>query len=248
MNGNGSATHTTPSPAEQRNLAPLPVGDAAVSVARSREDLLVGYEIVRHRRATRIIHWTTAALFFVCVLTGMPIWSPIFGWMGKLFGSLEVCRWLHPYAGVGFTVAMAVMFFHWVRDMLLEPSDRGWFGRKFLDYMRYRGDDQDGGKYNGGQKLFFWAVSLAALSLLASGVVMWFPESFGNMVRAVAILLHDVTFILFAIAMVGHIYLGTAAEPGTFRSMTRGTVTQPWARLHHPRWYREVMNHDRRPE
>ena len=29
-------------------------------------------------------------------------------------------------------------------------------------------------------------------------------------------------------------------EPGTFRSMVRGTVTTAWARLHHPRWYREV--------
>ena len=40
------------------------------------------------------------------------------------------------------------------------------------------------------------------------------------------ILIHDVTFILFAVAIVFHIYLGTAAEPGTFGSMTRGTVTQ----------------------
>ena len=61
------------------------------------------------------------------------------------------------------------------------------------------------------------------------------------------ILLHDVTFILFAVAIVFHIYLGTAAEPGTFRSMTRGTVTQAWARLHHPRWYREVTGDGDQP-
>ena len=40
--------------------------------------------------------------------------------------------------------------------------------------------------------------------------------------------------------IIGHIYLGTAAEPGTLRSMIHGTVTKDWARLHHPRWYREV--------
>ena len=29
--------------------------------------------------------------------------------------------------------------------------------------------------------------------------------------------------------------------------MTRGTVTRAWARLHHPRWYREVTGEpDRR--
>ena len=53
-------------------------------------------------------------------------------------------------------------------------------------------------------------------------------------------LLHDFTFILFAVAIVFHIYLGTAAEPGTFGSMTRGTVTKAWARLHHPKLVQEV--------
>jgi len=35
-------------------------------------------------------------------------------------------------------------------------------------------------------------------------------------------LLHDLTFILFVVAIVFHIYLGTAALPGTFGSITRG--------------------------
>jgi formate dehydrogenase subunit gamma len=61
-----------------------------------------------------------------------------------------------------------------------------------------------------------------------------------------AYLIHDITFILFALSLVFHIYLGTAAEPGTFRSMTRGTVTRAWARLHHPRWYREVTGEEPR--
>jgi formate dehydrogenase subunit gamma len=56
--------------------------------------------------------------------------------------------------------------------------------------------------------------------------------------------LHDGGFLAFAAAIVAHIYLGTAALPGTFRSMTRGTVTKAWARLHHPRWYRDVTGED----
>jgi cytochrome b subunit of formate dehydrogenase len=46
-------------------------------------------------------------------------------------------------------------------------------------------------------------------------------------------------------SIIGHIYLGTAAEPGTFASMVRGTVTKDWARLHHPKWYREVTGNGR---
>jgi cytochrome b subunit of formate dehydrogenase len=35
--------------------------------------------------------------------------------------------------------------------------------------------------------------------------------------------------------------MSTAQQPGTFRAMTRGTVSRRWARAHHPSWYREEV-------
>ena len=84
--------------------------------------------------------------------------------------------------------------------------------------------------------MFFFAATLAALGLMLSGIVIWFPLQFSQPLREASWVLHDITFILLTIAVVGHIYLGTVAEPGTFASMTRGTVTKKWARFHHPRW------------
>jgi formate dehydrogenase subunit gamma len=214
--------------------------DPAVQIASRTEDVVVGDEIVRHSLGVRVMHWSVSILFMACLLTGMPIWTPVFGWMAHLFGGLHVCRWLHPWLGVGFFVASLVMVAHWWKRMLLERSERAWLGPRMIRYMRYEESDEDVGKYNGGQKLFFWAAGLGAIALLVSGVILWLPTRFHEWARETAILLHDVTFICFAVAIVGHIYLGTAAEPGTFRSMTRGTVTKAWARLHHPRWYREV--------
>jgi len=86
----------------------------------------------------------------------------------------------------------------------------------------------------------FVAGLVFGIGLLVSGLVLWFPVILGRGVGEAAVLLHDLTFILFVAAVIVHVYLGTAAEPGTFHSMTRGTVSRPWARLHHPRWYREV--------
>jgi formate dehydrogenase subunit gamma len=221
--------------------------DPAAAIARSREDVVVGNEIVRHRLATRIVHWTTATFFFAALVSGLPVWSPIFGWMANLFGGLAVCRWLHPFLGIAFFAATFVMFVLWVREMVLEPGEWGWVGPKLFRYLRFEGTDPDVGKYNGGQKVFFWTAALGALGLLASGVVMWYPEEFSQTLRECAIVLHDVTFVLFAVAIVFHVYLGTAAEPGTFGSMTRGTVTKEWARLHHPRWAREVTGASEKP-
>lgn len=222
--------------------------DAAVALARSREDVAIGGEIVRHRRSSRLIHWGVALSFFVCLFSGMPIWSPVFLWMANIFGGLAVCRWLHPWSGVVYFVYSGAMFFHWHKEMRLEAAERGWLGPKAFEYMRYEGDDSNVGKYNGGQKLLFWVASLAALALMASGLVLWFPLEASRIVREAAILLHDITFILFVVTIVFHIYLATAAEPGTFRAMTRGTVSKSWARLHHPRWYREVTGDSSRPK
>jgi formate dehydrogenase subunit gamma len=226
---------------------PNPVLDPAIVRARREEDVVEGGQIVRHRLASRLIHWSVALSFAVTLGTGLPIWTPVFGWLAYLFGGLQVCRWLHPWAGVAFFATSALMFFHWLKEMILRPSERDWLGPKLLAYMRHETTgEEDVGKYNGGQKLFFFATSLGAVGLLLSGLILWFPTAFPPVPWMLAILLHEITFILFTVAIVLHIYLGTAAEPGTFRSMTRGTVTRAWARLHHPGWYRELIDLPRR--
>jgi formate dehydrogenase subunit gamma len=235
-----------------RNLAPHVPADAvhpldeAVIRGRHTENVAVGEEIIRHKLLSRVIHWSVALFFFLSLLSGLPIWTPVFGWMAHLFGGLAVCRWLHPWTGIVFFASTIWMFFHWLKDMRLQGNDWAWLGPKAWSYMSGAEEDPEVGKYNGGQKMFFFTVALGAVGVLLSGIVLWFPLSFSQVLREISLVLHDVTFILFAVAIIGHIYLGTAAEPGTFESMTRGTVNKRWARLHHPRWYREVTGEESR--
>ena len=213
-------------------------GPTIMDVARDREDVMVGDEIVRHKLSSRLIHWAVALFFVLACLTGMPIWSPVFGWMAYFFGGLSVCRWLHAWIGVAFAVASVIMLVHWASVMAFDAVDKKF---SFSEYMRFKeATDPETGKYNAGQKFFFWAATVTMLVLLLTGIPLWWPKSFSWQLRQVSILIHDVAFIGFFCAIVGHIYLGTAAEPGTFRSMTRGTVTKAWAALHHPKWFRDV--------
>ena len=221
-----------------------PAGGAALpapTARGAREDTVVGEYIVRHSLASRVIHWSVALFFFLTLLSGLPIWTPIFRGVASLFGGLAVCRWLHPWTGIAFVAATAVMVMYWMRDMRMKAGDWSWLGPKFIDYFRRRGeDDPNVGKYNGGQKVFFYLVALLAIALLLTGIVLWYPLTFDAALRQVSWVLHDAGFLLFAVAIVGHIYLGTAALPGTFKSMTRGTVSKDYARTHHPGWYRET--------
>lgn len=223
-------------------------GRPAMIAARDRDNVVVDGVIVRHRLATRLIHWSVALTFVVALVSGMPIWTPLFGWMASLVGGLHVARVIHPYAGVLFFIASVFQFVHWLPDMRLRRDEKSWLGPRLLDYMRWKTvPSPDEGKYNGGQKVFFYAACLAALGLLLTGIPMWFPQWFPWLwFRETCILLHDIVFILLAISVIGHIYLGTAAEPGTFRAMTRGTVTRVWAKFHHPGWYRDVTGEETR--
>jgi formate dehydrogenase subunit gamma len=215
--------------------------DVAVQAGQEREDIVVGNEIVRHKLSTRAVHFAVMITFLVCLATGFPIWTPFFSWMATLFGGLAFCRWLHPLAGAGFAVSSLLMFIQWVGDMHIADSEKKWLSPAgLMKYLRYQDDNSDVGKYNPGQKLQFWCSILAALGLLVSGLVMWFPTSFPQLIRESAYLIHEITFILLVMLIVWHVYLGTAAEPGTFQSITRGTVTKAWAKLHHPKWYRDV--------
>src|SRR5512140_148003 len=94
----------------------------AIIAAQHGEDIVVGNEIVRHSRISRIVHWSVAITFLLALFTGLPIWTPLFGWMAYLFGGLEVCRWLHPWAGVFFAAFSVWMFFYWLGDMRMLPG------------------------------------------------------------------------------------------------------------------------------
>jgi formate dehydrogenase subunit gamma len=215
-----------------------PHGMNPMKAALDDEDAVVGDEIVRHKLSARIIHWAVAVFFFAAMLSGLPVWSPVFGWMANIFGGLQVCRWLHAWLGVGFAVASLAMFIQWFRVMKFDGGDKK-FNLKF--YVSFSDDeDQDVGRYNGGQKFYFYAAFAGAVALLASGIILWWPMSFAIPWRWAAVIVHDISFIAFFAAVAGHVYLSTIFEPGTFESMTRGTVTKDWARTHHPRWYREV--------
>ena len=215
--------------------------DEDAFAAREKENIVVAGEIIRHRLSSRIIHWAVAGTFLLNLITGLPVWSPVFGWMAHLVGGLSVCRIIHPWFGIAFAVSSLAMAVQWWEEMKMTTEERGWVGPKLLEYLRDAANHDKIGKYNGGQKVYFYTSKLGALGLLVSGVVLWFPLTFPQWLREIAVLLHNVTFILFAVSLVFHIYLATIAVPGTFNAMMRGTVSRAWARIHHPKWYRELM-------
>ncbi len=66
------------------------IGDAAMALARRTEDVVVGDEIVRERLSARVVHWAVALTFFVCLFTGLPIWTPYLGFLASLSAACSI--------------------------------------------------------------------------------------------------------------------------------------------------------------
>lgn len=212
------------------------------AIARDQQDVVVTDDlIVRHTASVRLTHWLVAIFFFLALLTGFVMYTPYFAGLAGIFGGGPMVRFLHPWFSLGFVLGVLFLWRAWREPMRQEPGDEEW-KENFGAYMRYEKELQNVGKYNAGQKLFFWAAVWGSMAFLASGIVMWFPRSFPYFLRTIAYWLHEVTFIAFVVGIIYHMYMSTTAMPGTLRAMTRGTVAKDWARWHHPRWFRDVTS------
>jgi len=207
-------------------------------------------ELVRHPVYTRVVHWTVAIFFILALLSGFAIYSPwLYRWLAPLFGGGPMTRLLHPWFSIAFVAFFALQFLNWLRPMTWNRDDRRWMGRmgRYVtnadvvepEYVEF---------FNAGQKLYFWAIAISAVVFLLSGIPMWFPAIFGRVAVAIGYVLHDIAGLVMVVGFIVHVYEGTAAQPGTFSSMTRGTVDRRWAWSHHPAWYRRVTRRDRRAD
>ena len=207
-------------------------------------------ELLRHPVYTRVLHWSVAISFILALLPGFAIYSPwLFHSLTPLFGGGAMTRLLHPWFSLGFVVLFVLQVLNWLQPMTWTDADRRWV-RRVREYVANTEpvEPEYVDFFNGGQKLYFWTIVASAVIFLISGIPMWFPKTFGRPLVDIGYVLHDVAALVMLVGFIVHIYEGTAAQPGTFRSMTRGTVEKRWAWTHHPAWYRRATGRNPRAD
>jgi formate dehydrogenase subunit gamma len=202
-----------------------------------------GRRILRYTLSERVHHWLAAFSYCYCLITGLAFWSPYMFWLAVLVGGGPTARFWHPWFGLAFAVSVGWMYKMWGRDMATTEADRRW--SKAMEYYIKNEDEKlpPIGRFNYGQKLFFWLMFYGIILLLISGLGLWFVESIPwslRWLRYLAVTVH----VAAALATIGgfiiHIYMGTAMVRGGFTSIIRGEVSTAWAKTHHRLWYEEV--------
>jgi formate dehydrogenase subunit gamma len=205
--------------------------------------LLPGNRVLRYTLQERVIHWVSALAFIYVLLSGLAFYSPSLYWLATILGGGSSARVWHPWAGLLFMAVCAWMLRMWRADMRIIAADREW--QKALPrYIRNEDEALPAiGRFNAGQKYFFWLMFWGGLLLVVSGLVLWFPERIPWSLRGVrylAILVHVSAALLTIGGFIIHVYMGTAVVRGGFTSIIRGEVSQGWARMHHALWLRDL--------
>jgi formate dehydrogenase subunit gamma len=198
--------------------------------------------IQRYNDSERMNHWFIALMFVLAGLSGLAFFHPSLFFLTNFFGGGAWARILHPFLGVLMFVAFIGLYARVWRDNVMNDADREW--RAKMGGM-LRGDKAGMpavGKYNAGQKMVFWAMTISLIVLLVTGLMFWrpyFAGYFGITLGRAAVLLHSVAAVLLVLSVIVHVYAAIWVK-GSVRAMTRGTVTEGWARANHALWHREM--------
>ncbi|HZX32708.1 MAG TPA: formate dehydrogenase subunit gamma [Rhodocyclaceae bacterium] len=197
-------------------------------------------DLQRYDASERANHWTVGISFILLGLSGLAFFHPAFFPLTQLFGGPVWARILHPFIGVVMAAAFVVMFIRFRALNVMTPVNWDWVRRvkEMVDGDDHNMPEQD--KYNGGQKLLFWALSACMLLLAVSGIVIWRAYfDFGiGLVRFGAVVHAAAAAVIIGLIMV-HVYAAIWTK-GTIRAMWYGTVTRAWAKQHHRGWYRQM--------
>ena len=201
--------------------------------------------IPRYSMGERANHWIGALTYTLALITGLAFWSPYLYWLAAIVGGGPTARFIHPWFGLIFAGSFFWTFVEWRRDMEVNDDDRAW--AKAMPYYIQNEDEKlpPVGRFNFGQKLFFWGIFGSMILLLLTGWVLWYTEALPwswRYLRYVAILIHASAALISIGLYLIHVYMSTILEEGSFGSMIHGYVTRAWAWTFHRTWYEEVKD------
>jgi formate dehydrogenase subunit gamma len=146
---------------------------------------------------------------------------------------------VHNWVGVVFTVSLMYSMTHYLRDALEYDADDLQWIKVGGGYLSHKAKVPPMGKYNPGQKAYYLAILVAGFAIAASGFAIWLIQG-SKALTTVSHLVHNLAFSLYIVAVPVHIYLGSLANPGTFRIMIYGTVPVEFAKKKYPKWMKEI--------
>jgi formate dehydrogenase subunit gamma len=200
-------------------------------------------EVQRYTFAERAYHWINAIAYTYLMLTGLAIFTPLAYWLAYVLGGPATIRYWHPWVGLIYLATIFWMHRMWKRDMQKIPEDERW-SKNIRAYAENRDELMPPqGRFNAGQKQFWWVMLYCTFILLITGIIMWIPEKMPrelHWVLPITVFIHSATALITIAAFIIHVYMSVWVTPGSVKAMVEGHVSTRWARTHHRLWYEKI--------
>ncbi len=202
-----------------------------------------GLTLLRWNVFERVLHWYVAILFVILMISGLSLLYgrvaliPVIG-KDAFAAYAGLCKTLHNYLGPFFAAGLVLMLLVWLKDNIVRAHDLQWFAKGGGIIGK---GHPSAGKCNGGEKAWYWLLVVVGLAMVASGLVLDFPQygqDRGQM--QLAHVIHAASSLVVCAFFLGHLYIGTIGTEGALEGMVNGRVDEQWAKQHHDLWFEEL--------
>ncbi|WP_299547276.1 formate dehydrogenase subunit gamma [uncultured Helicobacter sp.] len=206
--------------------------------------VIVGQKKFSHGKKIRVfsnynifVHWAAAIPFVLICLTGLVM---VFG--DQLGGGAFVrfARDTHGIATILFVIFGVLMFLMWVKDALPKAYDIQWL-MILGGYLSKEKKPVPAGKFNAGQKMWFWVCTIGGFVMAISGAYMFFQFADIETLRLMA-LVHNILGFLIIALLITHIYMAVFAIEGALHSIIDGNMGEEEIAILHSYYYKELTN------
>ncbi|RMG69902.1 MAG: formate dehydrogenase subunit gamma [Nitrospirae bacterium] len=194
-----------------------------------------GREIPFYSLFNRFIHWVSALSVSLLALTGLAMT------FGKYLGGgafVRFLRYLHGVLGIFTVVPVSIMLLMWAKDSVFRGYDLTWIAR-FGGYLSKSHEPLPAGKFNAGQKIWFWLSTLVSIVMFYTGYLLFNFSATTDGLRTAA-LVHNILAILLLVALLGHLYMVLYIYRGALRSMLKGTKPERTVEFLYSEFYKRL--------
>jgi formate dehydrogenase subunit gamma len=198
---------------------------------------------------SRFIHQIAALSFIILVPTGFII---VFG--AELGGGsfVRLAKDMHTLATIPFAIVVIPMFLMWLKDAFFNFDDVKWI-MIVGGYLSKEKKPIPAGKFNAGQKMWYWIATLGGMIMIISGAIMffmdfdmaWLREMSGltqiDLLRFSAIVHNVVGFAVVAL-FITHVYMSMFAIKGAVHAILDGHMEEEEVKILHSSYYKKLKD------
>jgi formate dehydrogenase subunit gamma len=206
-----------------------------------------GRKILVFGLVARVFHWLAAISFIILIPTGFAM---IFGEALDGGAFVRFCKNMHAIATIIFAISVLPIAVFWIKDMFFHTDDIKWIliGGGYLSKEK---KPVPAGKFNGGQKAWFWLAIFGGIIMIATGALMYFLNynlsPFASLLGLtqiellrLAAIVHNFLGMAIAALFIVHLYMSVFAIKGSLGSMIDGYKSEDELSVLHSSWYKKL--------